>query len=68
MAKGARWTKLIDVQRVYPAAEAVNRFTVFNVRGNHYRIITVINYTGQIIFIWAVLTHAEYDKDKWKSE
>ena len=68
VAKGARWTKLIDVQRVYPAAEAVNRFTVFNVRGNHYRIITVINYPGQIIFIRAVLTHAEYDKDKWKSE
>lgn len=68
VAKGARWTKLIDVQQVYPAAEAVGRFTVFNIRGNHYRLIASIHYPRETIFVRAVLTHAEYSKDRWKDE
>jgi mRNA interferase HigB len=68
VAKGARWTKLLDVQEVYPATEAVGRFTVFNIRGNHYGLITIIYYPGQTIFVRAVLTHAEYDKSRWKDE
>lgn len=68
VAKGVRWSKLLDVQQVYPAAEAVGRFTVFNIRGNHYRLITLIYYPGQTILVRTVLTHAEYDKDKWKDE
>jgi mRNA interferase HigB len=68
VAKKARWLKLLDVQQVYPATEAVGRFTVFNIRGNHYRLITVIYYPGQTILIRTVLTHADYDKDTWKDE
>jgi len=68
LAKGARWLKLLDVQQVYPAAEAVGRFTVFNIRGNHYRLITLIYYPGQTILVRTVLTHADYDKDTWKDE
>lgn len=67
-AKGARWTRLLDVQQVYPAAEAVGRFTVFNIRGNHYRLITMFHYPSRIIFIRAVLTHAYYDRNRWKDE
>jgi len=40
VAKGAKWAKLLDVQKVYSATEAAGRFTVFNIRGNHYRLIT----------------------------
>jgi mRNA interferase HigB len=65
-AKRARWTNLIEVQRTYSSAEAVGRNTVFNIKGNAYRLIAIIEYRLQIIFIREVLTHAEYDKDKWK--
>ncbi len=68
VAKGARWTKLLDVQKVYPAAEAAGRLTIFNIRGNRYRLITVTHYPSQTIFVRTALTHAEYDKDKWKHE
>src|SRR5260370_38778153 len=30
----------LDVQKVYSATGAAGRFTVFNIRGNHYRLIT----------------------------
>ena len=43
-------------------------FTVFNIKGNRYRLIVDIIYEHQRIYIKYVLTHAEYDKDKWKND
>ena len=53
---------------LYPKAEAVSNFTVFNIKGNKYRLISSINYEKQIIYVKYVLTHAEYDKDRWKDD
>ena len=64
-AKQATWTNLIEVQTVYPKAEAVGNFTIFNIKGNNYRLIVSINYTKQIIYVKYVLTHAVYDQDQW---
>jgi mRNA interferase HigB len=47
-----------------PARLAHN--TVFNVKGNSYRLVVKIEYQLQIIFIKHVLTHTEYDKGGWK--
>ena len=58
----------MEVQAVYPKAEAVGNFTVFNIKGNKYRLILSINYEQQIIYIKYVLTHAEYDKENWKND
>jgi len=41
---------------------------VFNIRGNHYRLITLIYYPGQTILIRTVLTHRDYGKGMWKDE
>ena len=67
MAKKARWRSLASVRLVYPHADLVGNYTVFNIRGNHYRLIAEINYQYQQILIREILTHKEYDKDKWKS-
>jgi mRNA interferase HigB len=66
VAKRAKWQNLIEVQATYASAEAVGNRTVFNIKGNKYRLIATIEYRLQIIFIACVLTHAEYDKGKWK--
>jgi len=66
IAKRSHWCNLVEVQRTYSSAEAVAGYTVFNIKGNSYRLISKIEYRLQTIFIKAVLTHAEYDKDKWK--
>jgi mRNA interferase HigB len=68
VATKAEWKNLVDVQTVYPKAEAVGNFTVFNIKGNNYRLIVDIIYSSQRIYIKYVLTHAEYDKDKWKND
>jgi mRNA interferase HigB len=57
---------LAKLREVYPHADQVGRATVFNIKGNHYRLITSIRYTSQITYILEVMTHAEYSKDEWK--
>ena len=68
VAKKAEWKNLMNVKRVFPSAEAVERFTVFNIKGNAYRLITEINYQTGRIFLRHVLTHAEYSKGGWKND
>jgi mRNA interferase HigB len=57
---------LVEVREVLPAADGVGIFTVFNIKGNHFRLIAEINYTTGRVFIRHVLTHAEYDTGAWK--
>ena len=45
---------------------AVGACTVFNIGGDKYRLVVVIDYQTHMISISDVLTHAEYNKDKWK--
>lgn len=58
----------VDVQKRYPKAEAVGNFTVFNIKGNNYRLIVDIRYSSQTVFIKYVLPHPEYDKERWKDD
>jgi mRNA interferase HigB len=66
VAKAAEWKSLVDVKDAYPQADYVAPYTVFNIKGNTYRLITKIEYRFQKIFIKHVLTHADYNKDEWK--
>ena len=63
-ASKAKWSNLLDVQKKYPKAEAVGNFTVFNIKGNNYRLIVDIRYSNPTIFIKYILTHAKYDQDR----
>jgi len=67
VARNAEWQSLVDVRRVYPHADFVEPYTVFNIKGNAYRLIVKIEYRWQMIFIKHLLTHEEYDRGGWKS-
>jgi mRNA interferase HigB len=66
IAKRADWRNLIEVRQAFPAADAVGKFTVFNIKGNSHRLITEINYQTGRVFLRHALTHAEYSKGGWK--
>jgi mRNA interferase HigB len=71
IAKSASWQSIQDVRKQFPSADGVaikSRVvvTVFNVKGNEYRLLTIIDYAAQRVVILDVLTHAEYDREKWK--
>jgi len=66
IAKKATWQSLAEVRRSLSNADGVGKWTVFNIKGNQYRLITEINYTSGRIYVRHVLTHAEYDRGGWK--
>ena len=50
------------IKTVFGSADFIgNNKVVFNICGNHYRLIVKINYTTQIVYILFVGTHTEYD-------
>lgn len=67
VASGAQWTSIIEVRKTYRSADDVGNKTVFNIKGNAYRLITSIHYDKGRISIRELLTHAEYTKGEWKS-
>jgi mRNA interferase HigB len=66
IAKRAVWHDVADVRKTFVTADPVERWTVFNIKGNKYRLVTEMNYRFQRIYIRHVLTNAEYDREKWK--
>ncbi len=62
------WANLEEVKGTYRDAEAVGNFTVFNIKGNKYRLIVDIDYESSTIYYKYFLTHADYDKDRWKND
>ena len=58
----AAWEKPNDVKAWYRSADIIEKRVVFNIKGNHYRLVVDIEYQIGIVFIIRVMTHAEYDK------
>ncbi len=66
IARNAKWHNLVEVRESFRHADIVGDRTVFNIKGNDYRLIVHIRYDTGIIYIKGLLTHAEYDRGKWK--
>lgn len=41
---------------------------VFDIAGNRFRMIAAIHFNTAVVFALRFMTHAEYDKNKWKDE
>jgi mRNA interferase HigB len=67
IASKATWHHLNEVRQTFPHADSVGDKTVFNIKGNAYRLIVYIRYDSGIIYIKNLLTRAEYDKGTWKT-
>jgi mRNA interferase HigB len=70
-AQASRWRSIDDVRKSYPHADATTvasgaMVTIFNIKGNAYRLITAIHYNTGIVFIRDFMTHAQYSKGNWK--
>lgn len=65
MKKGT-FHSFAELRATFPSADQVGKFTVFNIGGNKVRLIAAIHYNRQKLYIRAVLTHHDYDQDRWK--
>ena len=64
----AQWQNLAEVRQTFNSADQVGQLTVFNIKGNKYRLITYIDYRSKKVFIRNFMTHSEYDKNQWKND
>jgi mRNA interferase HigB len=55
-----------ELRKSFNSADYVDGYTLFNVGGNKYRVVTVIHYDKQRLYIRQVMTHAEYDRNHWR--
>jgi len=57
-----------NLRDTFSSADYVDGFTLFDIGGNRYRIAAVIHYDKQRMYIRAVMTHAEYDRNDWRKK
>ena len=59
----AGWKNMNELKNEYPNASILkDNKIVFNIKGNHYRLIAKFNFDYQLCLIRFVGTHSEYDK------
>lgn len=63
VARRAQWRTPVDIRADYGNASFVgNNRVVFNIKGNDYRLIVIVEYRMGRLFVRFVGTHAEYDR------
>lgn len=66
--EGSAGQNFAELRTDYSHADQYERCVVFNIRGNNYRLITAIHYNRSKVFVRFILTHSEYDDEKWKPD
>ena len=64
-ASKAQWDNFSDIKKTFNSVDSVgNSRFVFNVKGNHYRIVAQMLFTLKRIYIRWVGNHKNYDNIK----
>ncbi|MBN1486575.1 MAG: type II toxin-antitoxin system HigB family toxin [Anaerolineae bacterium] len=66
IVKKTNYSSFNEIRQHFGSADYVAGYVVFNISGNKYRLITMIHFNRHKVYIRDILTHAEYDKDRWK--
>jgi len=62
IAKQNNWKNFHEMRRSFNSVDPVgNDRYVFNIRGNHYRLVALILFKIRTVFILFIGTHKEYD-------
>jgi mRNA interferase HigB len=67
-SKSVSWRSWGDLKAAFAGASIVGDCVVFNIGGNKYRLVTRIRYPSQKVYVLKVMTHSEYNENKWKDE
>ena len=65
IARAADWPHFPALKRSFAAADyAAGGTVIFDIGGNKYRLVAVVNFEKQILLIDRVLTHEEYNREE----
>ncbi len=62
IVEASSFRNVADLRRSFNSVDRVGDFHVFDIGGDKYRLIAAIHFDRQLLFIWHVFTHAQYDK------
>lgn len=62
----ADWKSFADVRDTWRNSDLVGKYVVFDISHNRCRLIATIKYKWRMVYIRAILSHAEYDQEKWR--
>lgn len=65
IAREAKWKNLNEVRLTWRNTDCVKGKTIFNIKGNRYRLIASVNYASQTIVVRMLITHDEYSMGEW---
>ena len=74
LTRKARWQTFQDVKALFGQTDVATdtksrrTATIFDIGGNKYRIVTLIDYARQTVLITHVMDHKDYDKGRWKDD
>jgi mRNA interferase HigB len=74
LTRKQRWRSFQDAKALFGQTDVASdtrsrrTATIFDIGGNKYRIITLIDYRRQTVLIVRVLDHKEYGKKNWKND
>ena len=59
----SKWKCYADIKKSFNSVDSIgNQRYIFNIKGNNYRLVVVIKFTIQFVYIRFVGTHDEYMK------
>ncbi len=59
----ASWDMFADIKRDFNSVDSVgNQRFVFNIKGNDYRLVALVQFKIKMVYIRFIGTHKEYDK------
>ncbi|HEX4124547.1 MAG TPA: type II toxin-antitoxin system HigB family toxin [Tepidisphaeraceae bacterium] len=73
-AKEADWRHPADMKSAFGVrvdfvkVRSGNTVAVFDIANNNWRLIAAVHYDRRRVFTLRILTHKEYDTNKWKEE
>jgi len=70
LVRHGRFQNLAELKRTFSSMDMVvvkeRSLYVFNVGGNKYRLVAAIHFTSQKLFVRDIMTHSEYNAERWK--
>ncbi len=65
-ARRAKWQNFADIRDTFRHVDRYRQCFIFDVGGNKARLIAHVDFESKTVVVMRVLTHKEYDRDRWK--
>jgi len=62
----AAWRNFPEIKQTFNSADWVDGKVIFDIRNNDYRLIAIVGFTEQRVYIKQIMTHSEYDEGNWR--